>query len=188
MITRYLFVGVVVVVIIQRLLELRISNTNAAKIIEQGGDEHSDNLLGAVKTLQVTWWIAMIAEVWIFNRPFIPLLGITSLILVVLGQLLRYLSMRALEWRWTLTIMTVPGIDAVHSGPYAYIRHPNWLGVILEIAFLPLVHSAYLTSFIFSIANAFLMSKRIQSEEAALTEANNYKSVLMDKPRFLPGL
>lgn len=188
MLTKYLFVGIVVIVIIQRLFEVKISKANAAKVIQMGGREHSDNLLGAVKILQVTWWISMIAEVWVFDRPFIPVLGIISLILVAIGQLLRYLSMRALEWRWTLPIMTVPGSGAVHSGPYSYIRHPNWLGVILEITFLPLIHTAYLTSLVFSIANAILMSKRIKSEEEALTQDTDYKSVFINKPRFFPGL
>ena len=186
MLTKYIFTGIVVAVILQRMIELRISDRHKAEILKRGGQEYGDNLMGAVKVLQVSWWIAMIAEVWYLDRPFIPVLAAVSLTATIAGQILRYLSMQALEWRWTLPIMTVPGMPIVTSGLYRYLRHPNWLGVILEIAFLPLIHSAYVTAIAFSLANAWLMSKRIQTEERALSENTNYAAAFADKPRFIP--
>ncbi|VEP11902.1 Isoprenylcysteine carboxyl methyltransferase [Hyella patelloides LEGE 07179] len=188
MLTKYIFSGIVVAVILQRLVEVRSSDRHKAEILKRGGQEHGDNLLGAVKVLQVSWWIAMIAEVWYLDRPFMPVLAVVALTATIAGQILRYLSMQALKWRWTLPIMTVPGMPVVTSGVYRYLRHPNWLGVILEIAFLPLIHSAYLTAIAFSLANAWLMSKRIQTEERALAENSNYAAAFAGKPRFFPGI
>ncbi|WP_424102085.1 isoprenylcysteine carboxyl methyltransferase family protein [Moorena producens] len=185
MLTKYIFIGIVVAVILQRLLEVRLSDRNRTEILQRGGKEHGNNLLGAVRILQVSWYIAMITEVWYLERPFMPVLAAFALTATIAGQVLRYLSMQALEWRWTLPIMTVPGMPVVKSGLYRYLRHPNWLGVILEIAFLPLIHSAYLTAIVFSLANAILMSKRIQTEEKALSENTNYASIFANKPRFL---
>lgn len=185
MLTKYIFIATVAAVILQRLMEVRLSDRHQAKILQQGGQEHGDNLLGAVKALQVSWWIAMITEVWYFQRPFIPALAVFALAITITGQVLRYFSMQALGWRWTLPIMTVP-LPAVESGVYRYIRHPNWLGVILEIAFLPLIHSAYFTAIVFSLGNAWLMSRRIPAEETALTENTNYGVVFADKSRFFP--
>ncbi len=186
MLTKYIFIGIVVAVISQRFLEVRLSDRNRAEILLRGGQEHGDNLLGAVKVLQVSWWLAMIAEVWYLDRPFMPVLAAVALTATIAGQVLRYLSMQALEWRWTLPIMTVPGMPVVTSGLYRYLRHPNWLGVILEIAFLPLIHSAYVTAIAFSLANAWLMNKRIQTEEQALSENTNYIAAFANKPRFIP--
>lgn len=186
MLSKYLFISIVVAVILQRLLEVRLSDRHKAEIEQRGGIEHGDNLLSAVKVLQVSWWIAMIAEVWYFDRPFILALAAVALTLTITGQVLRYFSMQALQWRWTLPIMTVPGMPVVESGLYRYLRHPNWLGVILEIAFLPLIHSAYLTAIAFSLANAWLMSRRIPTEEQALTQNTNYAAAFADKPRFIP--
>ncbi|MDJ0592506.1 MAG: isoprenylcysteine carboxylmethyltransferase family protein [Pleurocapsa sp. MO_226.B13] len=186
MLTKYLFILIVIAVVVQRLLEVRYNDRNKAEILRRGGIEHGDNLLGAVKVLQVSWWIAMIAEVWYLDRPFLPVLAAVSLTATIAGQILRYLSMQALQWRWTLPIMTVPGMPVVESGLYRYLRHPNWLGVILEIAFLPLIHSAYCTAIAFSLANAWLMSRRIQTEEQALGENTNYTAAFADKPRFIP--
>ncbi len=186
MVTKYIFSGIVVAVILQRLVEVRLSDRHKAEILKRGGQEHGDNLLGAVKVLQVSWWIAMIAEVWYLDRPFVPALAAVALTATIAGQILRYLSMQALEWRWTLPIMTMSGMPVVESGVYRYLRHPNWLGVILEIAFLPLIHSAYLTAIAFSLANAWLMSKRIQTEEQALSKKTNYAAAFANKPRFIP--
>ncbi|MBU7583103.1 MAG: isoprenylcysteine carboxyl methyltransferase [Nostoc sp. TH1S01] len=188
MLTKYIFVGVVISCILQRLLEVQLSNRNRAEILQRGGKEHGDNLLGVVKILQVSWWIAMIAEVWYFDRPFIFPLAAVSLSATLAGQVLRYLSMQALGQRWTLSIMTLPDTPVVNTGIYLYLRHPNWLGVILEIAALPLIHGAYLTAIIFSLANGLLMSKRIQAEEKALAERSNYISVFANVPRFIPKI
>jgi len=188
MLTKYIFIGVVVAVILQRLLEVRLSNRNRAEILQRGGKEHGDNLLGVVKSLQVSWWIAMIAEVWYFDRPFIFPLAAVALSATLAGQVLRYLSMQALRQRWTLSIMTLPGTPIVNKGIYLYLRHPNWLGVILEIAALPLIHGAYLTAIIFSLANGLLMSQRIQTEEEALAQNSNYTLIFANVPRFIPKI
>jgi methyltransferase len=136
--------------------------------------------------MQIAWFAAMLAEVWGLHRPLIPVLAAIALLLTLLGQYLRYLSMQALGWRWTLTTMTVVGLPVVDTGIYRYLRHPSWLGVILEILGLPLIHGAYLTAIVFSVANAFLMVKRIQAEEQALSSESNYIEVLGDRPRFIP--
>lgn len=184
--TKYIFIVIIFAVIFQRLFELRISKSNEAYVLSQGGKIHSDNLLGAVKVLQVSWWIAAIAEVWYFDRLFSFALASVCLSITLLGQVLRYLSMQALERCWTLPIMTLPRMSVVDRGIYRYLRHPNWLGVILEIAALPLIHGAYLTAIIFSIANALLMRQRVQTEEQALAENSNYTVIFADRPRFIP--
>ena len=170
--TQVFFGIIVVAVILQRLWELNFSRCNEVYLLARGAIKHSDNLLGTVKVLQITWWVAMLLEVWFLSRPFIPLLAIIGILATVAGQILRYLSMKALEKRWTLSIVTVPGIPAVKHGIYRYLRHPNWLGVTLEIAGLPLIHGAYLTAIFFSIANAFLLNKRMFTEQLALAKNN----------------
>lgn len=167
MLTKIFFCSIIAAVILQRLWELRISQRNEAYILTRGGKKHSENLLGMVKVLQVSWWLAMLVEVWWLDRPFIPVVAAVGLSATLTGQILRYLSMQALGYRWTLPIMTIPGIPIVKEGIYRYLRHPNWLAVILEIGGLPLIHGAYLTALFFSIVNAFLISKRIHTEELA---------------------
>lgn len=185
--TKSIFVGIVLAVILQRLFELRIAKNNEARILALGGKKHDDNLLGIVKVMQTAWFIAAIAEVWYFDRPFSFINAAIALILTLAGQVLRYLSMQALKERWTLSIMTLQDAPVVNRGIYRYLRHPSWLGVILEIAALPMIHGAYLTAIVFSLANALLMYQRIQTEEKALTANSNYAVVFAKRSRFIPG-
>jgi methyltransferase len=48
------------------------------------------------------------------------------------------------------------------------MHHPNCAAVTAEVAALPLVHSAWLTAIVFSIANALVLNVRIHDENTAL--------------------
>ena len=139
-----------------------------------------------MKALHAGWFVAMIAEVGWLRRPFRPALAAGAALVTVLGQSLRYAAIRTLGRRWTVRIVTVPGLPPVRHGIYRYLRHPNYLGVMLEIAAVPLLHTAYLTSLIFSVVNAFLLRTRICAEEEALSADAHYLRWLGDRPRFLP--
>jgi methyltransferase len=64
--------------------------------------------------------------------------------------------------------VVVPGAPRVTGGPYRYLPHPNYLAVIAEGVMLPLVHTAWLTALVFTVANAMLLRTRIGTENRAL--------------------
>ena len=72
--------------------------------------------------------------------------------------------------------------------------HPAWqrkglheaVGVVLEMAALPMMHGAWITAGVFSAANAMLLRARITAEEAALRADSGYET-LDRTPRFVPG-
>jgi len=168
MVTRWVFTGLVVLLALQRIYELRLSGRHEALIRARGGREHVAWQVQAMKALHAGWFIAMLVEVYGWHRPFIPGLSLFALITLIAGQSLRYAAIRSLGWRWTVNVMTLPGIPPVQKGIYRYLRHPNYLGVILEILAVPLLHSAYLTAIVFSLANLLLLSARIRAEDCAL--------------------
>lgn len=61
--------------------------------------------------------------------------------------------MRALGPRWNTRVIVVPGLPLVTTGPYRWMRHPNYLIVLFEGIALPLVHTAWITAMLFTIAN-----------------------------------
>jgi methyltransferase len=69
---------------------------------------------------------------------------------------------------WTTRIITLDGAPLVRSGPYRFVRHPNYLIVAAEIAVLPLVFGEIAVCLVFSALNAALLFWRIRQEEAAL--------------------
>jgi methyltransferase len=184
--TKVIFLGIITSILLQRVLEMRLSQGNEARIIAQGGREHAPEHFWVMKLLHASWIFAMGIEVFWLDRPFIPGLAVVGFIGLLVGQSLRYAAILTLGNRWTVRVMTLPNAPAVNQGIYRYVRHPNYLGVILEIAAVPLIHTAYITSIFFTLANALLLLTRIRSEERALSEENNYSQVFAERPRFIP--
>jgi methyltransferase len=188
MVSYIFFLILISAVAVQRLFELKLSKRNEAVILSQGGREYPARHFIVMKILHAVWLPAALAEAVIFQRPFIPLLAGISIFLFLLGQFLRYSAIRALGLRWTVNIIALPGEPPVEKGIYRFIRHPNYLGVALEIAALPLVHTAFLTAAVFSFANTLILYSRITSEEKALNESSLYGEVFRNRPRFIPRL
>ncbi len=188
MVTRWIFAGLVALLALQRLVELRLSRKNEARIFVEGGVEFAPEQYRMMKVLHSSWFAAMLVEVFALRRPFIPVLSLCALCLLVAGQTFRYAAIRTLGWRWTVRVMILPGADPVRSGIYRFIRHPNYLGVILEIVAVPLLHSAFITALVYSAANVLLLNSRIHVEEKALSEYNHYQQLFEDQPRFLPEI
>jgi methyltransferase len=81
---------------------------------------------------------------------------------------LRYWAIASLGGRWTTRVVYVPGDPLVVTGPFRLVRHPNYAAVVAEVAAIPLVHTAWLTAVVFSVANAWLLRRRIGVEDALL--------------------
>jgi methyltransferase len=183
---RRLFVGFIVALGLQRLFELRLSRRNERQMRQRGGREHAPEGYRWIVSLHAAWFVAMLLEVFVGRRKFRPRLAALAFSVFAAGQALRFMAIRTLGWRWSTRIMTVPREAPVQRGIYSYIRHPNYLGVELEILSAPLIHSAYLTSAVFGAANALLLRARIRREEQALAEDNGYWEAFESRPRFLP--
>ena len=139
-------------------------------MLQHGGREHTPETYRWIVILHAAWFAALLLEVFLGKRRFRPRVAAPALGLFAAGQALRLTAMHTLGRRWSTRVMTVPGEAPVQRGIYSHIRHPNYLGVELEILAVPLVHSAYLTSAVFGAANILLLRDRIQREEQALKE------------------
>jgi methyltransferase len=183
MVKRLLFAGFVAALGVQRLFELRLSRRNESQMRQRGGREHTPETYRWIVTLHAAWFVAMLLEVFAGRRTFRPRLAASAFGVFAAGQALRLSAIRTLGWRWSTRVMTVPGPAGapVQHGVYRYIRHPNYLGVELEILAVPLIFSAYLTSAVFGLANALLLRDRIRREEQALgayDRDNRYREAL----------
>lgn len=185
MVSRLLFTGLVGAVAAQRLLEVRTSRRHERALLDRGGRRVAD-ALGAMKALHAGWLASSLVEVWAGHpRPRLRT-AVPALAAFAAGQALRRAARRALGPRWTVGIVVVPGETVVARGPYRRLRHPNYLGVALEIASLPLVGGARRTAVVFSVLNALVLARRIRAEERTLAEATDWALALGDRPRLLP--
>ncbi len=188
MVTRIAFTALVAAVAVQRLFEMRRSRRHERWLRANGAIERASWQVPLMAALHGAWLVGMCVEVWLLAPPFRPRVAAIALAVFACGQGLRLLAMRALGSRWTIRILTLPFEPPVTTGVYRHLRHPNYLGVILEIAALPLVHGAIWTSAIASVANAALLVWRIRAEERALATDNGYVAMFGARPRFLPSL
>ncbi len=149
-------------VTLQRLSELIVSRRNTARLIAAGGHEVGAGhypLIVAVHGLWLAglWWLAPGHDiVW-------PLLG-----LYVIFQFFRFWILLSLGKRWTTRIIIVPGETLVARGPYKFLKHPNYVLVMAEIACMPAIFGLGWFAFLFTILNAGVLFIRIRAENAAL--------------------
>jgi methyltransferase len=178
------YLGLLGLLGLERLFELSLSRRNARRALEQGGREVGHAHYRVMAGLHTLFLLSCALEVVLLGRPFLPALFAVALLGALLAQLLRYWAIRTLGERWNVRILFVPGLPPVTAGPYRFIRHPNYLAVGMEMLCVPLIHGAWLTAALFSIANAALLTVRIRAEEAALGGA--YQAAFASVRRFLP--
>ena len=169
---------------IERLFEVLLSARNTRRALAAGGVESGQRHYPLIIILHTLFIISAAGEAIILKRPFPGGLGWIAVTGALLAQALRYWSIRTLGGRWTTRIIVLPNATPMRAGPYRFVRHPNYLAVIVEIACVPLIHGCWLTAIVFSAANAGLLTLRIRTEEAAL--GRQYAIAFGNRPRFFP--
>lgn len=152
----------------ERVAELVVSRRHVAALLRGGGREVGAEHYPALVLLHV----GLLGGAWLETsrerRPFKPALGWPMLAAVVGAQTLRWWCVATLGEQWTTRVIVDPGRPLIRRGPYRWLKHPNYVAVVLEGAALPLVHTAWLTSAGFTSVNAYLLRLRIKVENAAL--------------------
>ena len=155
-------------VAVERLVELVIARRNLRWAVERGGREFGREHFRWMVLLHVGLLVGSLLEVWLLQPPWLPWLGWPMLALVLLAQALRWWCIATLGRQWNTRVVVVPGLPLVNSGPYRWLRHPNYVAVVVEGFALPLVHTAWITAAVFSALNGVLLRTRIRTENQAL--------------------
>lgn len=164
-----LLVAGVMMVAVQRLLELRYSRRNERRLRSLGAVERGAGHYPAMVALHVLWLVSTLVE-GLLRGPEIPVWYPVPLAAFLLVQPLRYWAILSLGENWNVRILVVPERKLVWSGPYRYFPHPNYVVVTVEVLTFPLIFGAWVTALVFSILNAAFLYVRIRAEERALKE------------------
>lgn len=183
----------VAAIAVLRLVELALSRHGLHRTRTQGGAEvMPERVFPLMVALHASWLLASLVEPWLLggaagfihaSAVFWPAAGAW-----VVALALRLWMLQAMGWYWSVRLVRRPEQPVVTSGPYRYVRHPNYLAVILEIAAVPLMTGAYWTALAWSAANGAMLWFRIRGEEAYLLESPAYRDAFADKKRFIPGV
>jgi len=182
---RSLLYGYLVLLAVERTVELWLSRRNARRAFAAGGVEAGRGHYPAMVLFHASVVAACAAEPILAPRPWPLGASLAALAAALLAQGLRWWAIATLGARWSTRIVVLPGAPPVTDGPYRFLRHPNYLAVVLEIAAVPLIGGALFTALGATIGNALLLSVRIPVEERALGDA--WARAFEGRGRLLPG-
>jgi methyltransferase len=154
---------VILLVALERLIELAYAARNTRALRRRGAIEVGGGHYPLIVVLHAGWLVALFLRVPEDTRPDGWLLGVFAVL-----QGLRIWVLASLGPFWTTRVLTLPGAPMVKRGPYRWVRHPNYLVVIGEIAVLPLAFGAWDVAILFSVLNLALLAWRIRIEDRAL--------------------
>lgn len=186
--TVYLYLALLAAVGVLRLVELAISLRHQKLMLTQGAARVPEPHFKWMVVVHTGVLIGAALEVVFLHRPFVPPLAATMFALFIASNLMRFWVVRSLGNLWSVQVMDSTRIGVVTTGPFRYIRHPNYTGVILEMISLPLIHTAWITALATSAGYSIALSLRIRAEERVLMANPEYRAAMGHKPRFLPGL
>lgn len=161
----WLSLGVLGLVTVQRLGELVLDRRNTKSLLEQGGVEYGARHYPLFIVLHGAWLLSLFVWVVSFEMP----MNLVMIGVFVVLQAGRVWVLVTLGPYWTTRIISVPDAPLVKSGPYRFVRHPNYWVVIGEIAVLPLAFGAWPIALAFSALNGALLTHRIRVENEALS-------------------
>lgn len=167
---RLLLIAVFLLLGLERLIELRINKRNTDWLRDQGARFHRPDGFGLILVgqmllivlipLEATWapWSGIGIWTW-------PLLA-----LALGAQALRYWVIRTLGQRWSIRVITLPQKPRILSGPYRWLRHPNYVAVAAETLVLPLAFGAWMSAVALVVVMGTALARRIRLEDKALRE------------------
>jgi len=182
------FLLLLFVVALLRIYELLISRRHQREMESHGASKVVDPVFRPMVLVHTGVLLGAALEVVFLHRPFYPVLASICFALFLAANVVRWWVIRTLGEHWNVQVMNSTGMGIVTTGPFRYVRHPNYAAVFLEMLALPLIHSAWITASIGSTAHVLVLSRRINTEERVLFSDARYREAMYAKSRFLPGL
>ena len=149
------------------LVELQVAVFNDRALRARGAVEPPDDVYPLMRVAYPAAFLLIgleaLRHAWLYRD--VVLLG---LLLFGWAKALKFWVIRTLGSRWSFRVMVVPGLPLIASGPYRWIRHPNYVAVLAEIGAIAVALSAPIAGVIAVLGFGWLLRKRIVVEERAL--------------------
>ena len=149
------------------IAETVISRRHERSLRALGAREPDGDVYPFMQLAYPACFLAMAAEGWWRGAPG-PRALLTGAALFVLAKALKYWAIATLGQRWTFRVLVPPQAPRLGGGPYAFLRHPNYVAVAGELVSVAIMLGARLSGPIAVVGFGVLMLRRIQVEERAL--------------------
>jgi methyltransferase len=183
-----LFLLLLLLVAALRIVELRISRNHQRAMVPRGASIVTEPLYRWMVALHTFVLIGSAVEVVALKRPFILALAAPMFGIFLAANVVRWWVIRTLGDHWNVQVMDSTSLGVITSGPFRFVRHPNYAAVFAEMIALPLIHTAWITALAGAIGHIAVLARRLSTEERVLFADPAYRAAMAGKPRFLPGL
>jgi len=149
------------------IVEARRSTAHYRALVAAGGLEPPDDVFGVMQIAYPASFLAMIAEAWLRGVPSGSVIVAGGLVFAA-AKAIKYWAIATLGSRWTFRVVVPPRSSLVSGGPYRYLRHPNYVGVMGELIGFGVLAGAPLTGTAATVVFAGILLARVRVEERAL--------------------
>ncbi len=135
--------------------------------------------------------LAIIAPRWLPSANLsgsFRLLGSLSLVLMVVGLTIRWVAILTLGRFFTVNVAIQTGHSVVESGPYRFVRHPSYAGLLLAFVGLAIFFGNWLSIAGLLVPITLAVLNRVAKEEQALRASLGppYAAYCARTKRFIP--
>ena len=162
------FLVLLLAVALLRVVELRISRRHQREMVARGAAKVDEPKFRWMVLLHTAVLAGAAFEVVFLRRPFIPQLAAAMFAVFLAANAVRWWVIRTLGEHWNVQVMDSTRLGVVTSGPFRYVRHPNYAAVFAEMLALPLIHTAWITAVAGAIAHMGVLAQRLSTEERVL--------------------
>ena len=160
---------VAVVAFVPMLAEARRSWRNERALRARGAIEPPGDVYRAMQIAYPACFVAMVVEAFVRGVPLGRSFAAGAVVFTA-AKAIKYWAIATLGDRWTFKVLVLPGCPLVTGGPYRLLRHPNYVGVVGELAGAALIAYAPLAGAASVLVFGVLLVARIRAEERALMQ------------------
>lgn len=148
-------------------LESLLASRHERRLRDAGAVEPPHDVFEKMRFMYPGSFLAMLVESWITGRTA-PVTLPAGIAVFTIAKALKYWAIVTLGPRWTFRVLVPPQSARIVQGPYRFMRHPNYAGVIGELTGFALMAGAPVAGAAALVAYVSLMRARIRIEERAL--------------------
>ena len=181
------YIVLVAVAALVALLERGYALRNERRLRRSGASEVAPWVFRLMAPVYTLIFPAAVAEHLAWRRHPALVWSVVMGLLFVASKGLKLWAIAHLDGAWTMKVVLPRSLRVVATGPYRFLRHPNYVAVMGEIAALPLAGGAWVTALAGVALFGAILAWRVRTEEEALMAHPGYAAAMGERPRFIPG-
>jgi len=159
------------------LFEARLAARHDRALRAAGALEPTDDVYPLMRIAYPAGFLAMAVEAQVRGVP-VNLMWAAGLAVFVLAKAIKYWAIATLGPRWTFRVLVPPASTRITTGPYRFMWHPNYVGVIGELVGMGIMAQAPISGAVTVVVFLMLIVARIRVEERALNSTGDARSAI----------